>query len=152
MFIVSTLIWLVAINVFRFVLPASRLCCAQEMPHSIWCSFMPPFLSRFQQNDFIFVTMTFRAPGTFYLLCLSAFLTWYSVVTNQIILLTIHFQTIYCVDDCFMLTVLLEELLPSWRPAPRKPLDPSFFSPFNLFISHLSCILCTALTTVVSRV
>ena len=95
-------------------------------------------------------TVTFRAPSTFYFLlfCLSAFITGAPLVTNQILPLTIHWwPTIYCVDYCFILTVLLEEVLPiadlhlgsHWI---QLALVHSTFSPI------LSCILCTASTNV----
>ena len=101
-----------------------------------------------QQNDFYSVmvnTVTFRAPGMFYslLFCLSAFMTGAPLVTNMILPLTLHLQTakdLLC-WQLLILTVLLEEVLPSWRPASRKPLDPSCFSSFDPSSYFAFCVL-----------
>ena len=87
----STVIWLVAINVFQFVFPASCLCCAQEMQRSHLVQFHAAFLKRFQQNVFYCGPCTqwlFRATGIF-----DSFFALLVRVSNQILLLTIHFQT-----------------------------------------------------------
>ena len=85
----SNLIWLVAINVFRFVLSV-------DCPRDAAGSLTPPFFGKnFNISISILWPWTqwlFRAPGMFYpfILCLSAFSNWCPLV--WILLLTIYFQ------------------------------------------------------------